>query len=795
MFLGRVKGGADSLIKNIKDTSALMLKGANQHPIVHLTSKLLVSVVPDEKNAPILRDTLDKEHNESYLIFNLSGVSYDVSVFHGRVADLIWPRSRGTPDFLKMLDMCKQLDSWLQADECNVVVLQDLPDLASSVYLIAAYFLYCGLFSNIRSIGAYLTTHLSLPGKLTLLPSLKRYYGYIAYLVKNPDNNRPHKNRVCINKIRISPCSFAEDCEIVVEIICRDGVVYSSQEEGGLLLAAENAVEFQMTAHVESDIQIRIHSPNTKGFSVTTTNRTLVCTLHLYCGYMQSDSGRLRFLRKEFDSISTSSYRLQDLSMLMSFEVLEQEFICPIQSVIPKLTNPPPCCSSKEECRSFQQLYELRIGNRTSLTSEKSDLPPRPSPPGNTDVPLISIDSEMPPQETARPAHTSRPKFRDTMDDDSSSSSSSSSDTSSDEEALSMGHKNEPLIGHEYELNPHFKGNASPTPPAQQTHQDTFEQPLIGQEYEFNPHFKGNASPTPPAQQTRQDTFEQPLIETSDDVTMNLINTAPDQLEQPEVTSQQPLIPGMSDVTPATTSGLDDLFTNDIHPPVSTNVDILSTDISTYTDPVMQTQETLTKPVKSNDPWDAFNMTSLSSKSDNFFENPSAQGYASAPKESAPVSTKQPSAKPNYLFATTAQPQVRKKGDPFGEILKDTGFPQHKDEPHTLHEMNKSNLVQAIGDPDKVRVMEWSKSKQGNIRGLLSSLDDMTWEGVRWKQMGMHDLMEPNQVKKAYLKASLAFHPDKHIDSLNQNLARLIVIELNEAHTRFENGEGAHRTF
>ena len=788
MFLGRVKGGADSLIKNIKDTSALMLKGTIQHPIVHLTSKLLVSVIPDEKNASLLRDTLDKEHNESYLIFNLSGVSYDVSVFHGRVADLIWPRNRGMPEFLKMLDMCKQLDAWLQADTCNVVVLQDLPDLASSVYLVTAYFLYCGLFSSIRSIGTYLTTHLPIPGKLTLLPSLKRYYGYIAHLVKNPDSNRPHKNRLSINKIRISPCSFAEDSEIVVEIICRDGVVYSSQEEGGILLAAENAVEFQMTAHVESDIQIRIHSPNSKGFSVTTTNRTLVCSLHLYCGYMQSDSGCLRFLRKEFDSISTSSYRLQDMSMIMSFEVLEQEFICPIQSVIPKLTNPPPCCSSKQECNSFQQLYELRIGNRTSQTSAKSDPPTRPSPPMTTDVPLISIYSETPSQETARPTLTTRPKFKDTMDEDSSSSSSSSSDSSSDEEALSMTPK-DVLIAHEYEFNPHFRENPSPTPPAQQAHQDTYQQPLI----ETSDDITIDTYQQPLIETSDDitiDTYQQPLIETSDDITIDLIDTAPDQQKQTEMTSQEPLIPGLS----ATTSDLDDLYTNSV--PVSTNVDILSSDnSSTYTAPVMQTQETATKPVKSNDPWDAFNMTSLSSKSDDFFENPSTQGYASAPKESAPVSTKQSSGKPNYLFATTAQPQGRKKGDPFGEILKDTGFPQHKEESHTLDEMNKSNLAQVIGEPDKVQVMEWSKSKQGNIRGLLSSLHEMSWEGVRWKQTGMHDLMEPNQVKKAYLKASLAFHPDKHIDSPNQNLARLIVIELNEAHTRFENGEGLHRTF
>ncbi|KAI6652182.1 Cyclin-G-associated kinase [Oopsacas minuta] len=764
-FLGRVKGGADNLIKNIKDMS--VIRGAT-YSIVHLTSRLLVSVVPDERNAPIVRDMLDKEHNGSYLIFNLSGVSYDVTVFHGRVADLIWPRNRSTPEFLKMLDMCKQLDAWLIADHCNVVVLQDHPDLVSSVYLVTAYFLYCGLFSNLRAVGSYLTTHLPTPGKITLLPSLRRYYSYLTHLAKDPDHNKPHKNRISINKIRISPCSFAEDSEIVIEILCRDGIVYSSQGEGGLLLPAENAVEFIMEAHLESDIQIRIHSPSNKGLSITTTNRTLVCTLQLYSGYMNSETGHLRFLRKDFDSVSTSSYRLQDLTMTLTFEVLDHEFICPIQSVIPKLINPPACCSSKEECNSFQQLYELRMSNRIAMSqpSDKPASPPLPSPPRIDDVPLISINSEPTQQTDKLPA---RPKFRDTMDDDSdSSSSSSSSDSSSDGDVL---------IRHQNNYNT-----------------------LLGQEYEFNPHFQPDAdtATAPVTTQTQSEALEalvenrqQNISPMNDDVILDLTDQA-----LPTVTSQDLLISGMSELsTTQKGSDLVDIFsaptqsTNDIAP----NTDIFSSDILNI-DPVMQAQEPV-RPVKSSDPWDAFNMNSLSSKSNTLFSNKSAQGHTTPSKENISTSTNQSSVRPNYTSSTSPQPSNRQKRDPFGEILKDTGFPQHDQESHTLNEMNKSNLLEAIGDPDKVQVMEWSKSKQGNIRGLLSSLHEMSWEGVRWKQIGMHDLMETSHVKKAYLKASLAFHPDKHVDSPHQNLARLIVIELNEAHSRFENGEIQHRTF
>ena len=799
-----MKGGADSLIKNIKEKSAPLLRGSTQLPILHLTSRVLISVVPDEKKAPLIRDLLDKEHNDSYLIFNLSGVCYDVTLFHGRVADLIWPRTRNTPEFLKMLDMCKQLDAWLKADPCNVVMLQDLPDLVSCVYLATAYLLYCGLFSNLRAIGSYISANLPIPQKLVLLPSLRRYYNYITHLAKDPVGNIPHKKRVCIKQIRITPCNFAEDCEIVIEILCRDGVVYSSQGEGGLLLLAENAVEFHMTALVESDIQVRVHSPNSKGLSVTTNNRTLVCALQLYSGYMTSDTGRMKFLRKDFDSVSTSSYRLQDLEMQLTYEVLEQEFICPIESVLPNLSIPPSCCSSREECKSFQQLYELRVGNRANLTKQSSApaVPPRPSPP-EPDIPLISMDTEVSddpvtnrPEIPARPA---KPKFKDTMADSgsSSSSSSSSSDSSGDEPALGLGVKNEYefLIGQEYEFNPHFQPDSTET---DSVNLITPSESLITTESSVETAQQG----LEPSQVQARQSNVSPV---NDDVILDLSDHAPLQPEPLSAMLQEPLISGISELIISDTeskqssSGIDELFTVPSHKTnPNTSTDIFSFDNSTANiDPVMQPNGTSSKSAKSSDPWDAFNMNSLSSKSKthgSFFENKNVQNYhTTLPKDFI----KQHSPRPNYESASFSQPQAEKKGDVlFGEILKDSGFPQHKDESHTLNEMNKSNLLEVIGDPDKIKVMEWSKAKQGNIRGLLSSLHEMAWEGVRWKQIGMHDLMEPAQVKKSYLRASLAFHPDKHIDSPFQNLARLIVIELNEAHTRFEDGGSLqHRVF
>ena len=58
--------------------------------------------------------------------------------------------------------------------------------------------------------------------------------------------------------------------------------------------------------------------------------------------------------------------------------------------------------------------------------------------------------------------------------------------------------------------------------------------------------------------------------------------------------------------------------------------------------------------------------------------------------------------------------------------------------------------------------MEWTSGKEKNIRALLCSLGSVLWDGeARWKPVGMHELVTPDQVKKVWRKAVLSVHPDK----------------------------------
>ena len=108
--------------------------------------------------------------------------------------------------------------------------------------------------------------------------------------------------------------------------------------------------------------------------------------------------------------------------------------------------------------------------------------------------------------------------------------------------------------------------------------------------------------------------------------------------------------------------------------------------------------------------------------------------------------------------------------------------------------MKKTELVKAM-DPDEAKIFEWREGKSRNIRTLLCSLHKIIWAGARWTECGMHQLVSSNDVKKMYRKACLAVHPDKQMGTDNENISKLIFMELNEAWSEFENDPNQQNMF
>ncbi|KAL5075154.1 hypothetical protein RYX36_014138 [Vicia faba] len=58
-------------------------------------------------------------------------------------------------------------------------------------------------------------------------------------------------------------------------------------------------------------------------------------------------------------------------------------------------------------------------------------------------------------------------------------------------------------------------------------------------------------------------------------------------------------------------------------------------------------------------------------------------------------------------------------------------------------------------------VKRWAAGKEGNLCGLLSTLQYVLWPECGWQAVSLTDLITAATVKKAYRKATLCIHPDK----------------------------------
>lgn len=130
--------------------------------------------------------------------------------------------------------------------------------------------------------------------------------------------------------------------------------------------------------------------------------------------------------------------------------------------------------------------------------------------------------------------------------------------------------------------------------------------------------------------------------------------------------------------------------------------------------------------------------------------------------------------------------------DTFEDLLGEQGFMGFgkKDTgPKTMAELRREEMAKEM-DPVKLMIMDWTTKKERNIRALLCSLHTVIWEGCRWTEVGMHQLVSPADVKRCYRKACLAVHPDKLVGTEHEELAKLIFMELNDAWSEFEKQQG-----
>ncbi|KAJ2213049.1 auxilin-like clathrin-binding protein required for normal clathrin function [Coemansia sp. RSA 487] len=113
-------------------------------------------------------------------------------------------------------------------------------------------------------------------------------------------------------------------------------------------------------------------------------------------------------------------------------------------------------------------------------------------------------------------------------------------------------------------------------------------------------------------------------------------------------------------------------------------------------------------------------------------------------------------------------------------------------------EMRKKEQEKQIEDDQKLaltdeidaELKQWKDGKQHNLRALLCSLHTLLPD---FKPIGMHEILESNKVKRAYMRAIAKLHPDKlnkGMDVRTKMVSSSVFSSLNEAWDVFKAQEG-----
>ncbi|KAJ1824597.1 auxilin-like clathrin-binding protein required for normal clathrin function, partial [Coemansia sp. RSA 2599] len=143
------------------------------------------------------------------------------------------------------------------------------------------------------------------------------------------------------------------------------------------------------------------------------------------------------------------------------------------------------------------------------------------------------------------------------------------------------------------------------------------------------------------------------------------------------------------------------------------------------------------------------------------------------------------------LFASISMHSVKNKA---------TALDRHMESSAAVAEMRRKEEAKRVEDDQRLAILDqvdaeirrWRDGKQQNLRALLSSLHTLLPE---FPPIGMHEILEPNKVKRAYMRAIARLHPDKlskDIDVRTKMVSSNVFSSLNEAWDTFKAQEGVN---
>ncbi|XDV36125.1 hypothetical protein PO909_005969 [Leuciscus waleckii] len=173
----------------------------NEVDLVYITERIIALSFPggteEHKYSVHLRDVtsmLRSKHQQHYLLLNLSEWRHDITKQNPRVLDFGWP-DHHAPALDKICSICKAMDTWLNADPHNVVVLHNKGNWGRTGVVVGAYMHYSNISASAdQALDRFAMKRFYEDKAMPVgQPSQRRYVHYFAGLLSGhiKINNKP----------------------------------------------------------------------------------------------------------------------------------------------------------------------------------------------------------------------------------------------------------------------------------------------------------------------------------------------------------------------------------------------------------------------------------------------------------------------------------------------------------------------------------------------------------------------------------------------------------------------------
>ncbi|XP_034485257.1 cyclin-G-associated kinase [Drosophila innubila] len=795
-LLSSLRGGAGTLFKNLKDTSTKVMQtmqqsiARNDLDISHITSRILVMPCPSDGFESTYK-TNNIEDVRLSLESRFAPQKISIYNFGARTVPRLPPPVRTVeagsvygcpqahaPNLQGLFTVSADMYNFLNADPKSVVIVQTGDSGGcTAATVICALLMYSGLLHEPEDAVQVFAVKRH---TINLRPSEFRYLYYFGDILR-PIPLLPHYKNFNLVSLSCQPVprmtKARDGCRIYMEVFCNEKLMLSTlqdYEKMRLHLAGPGKIVLPINLTVCGDLTVVLYHARNALKGMVRPQGLKICQFQINTGFVPEPETLITFNAHDLDDLPDPEQVHPNFCVSLSLSVTETET---------PPSHKPPWLPAKAK-RAAQNLfssdleYVEMLDNFVTKPNTRSSPPPSVRKPERSGSPLVLPDVT----EIAHDAPVAMPE---------------------------------------------------PSPPIDLLNLN--QQPSAGAA-------SAAADPMASAMPSSDASFDLLGAFGDDDSTGIGSAPIPDVLPPPQAAQQPKINTDLFDIFGSIDQN-SGIGTPNLKPTTSTNLPPFMGSVPTFVTPPAHTTRKEPSPTQPQKPLDPFadianlasdlninfNRNTLGAKSASTtpvghspqptqFSSPTHKSVPSPSQPQAqpkPQTQQQPQPQPSFAKTPTQpQPQAAqsrpdysrthfdtpksgqqsaaggtKSSDIFADILGQQGYSfgskmQHG--PRSINEMRKEELVKDM-DPKKLLIMEWTDGKKNNIRALLSSMHTVLWENAKWQKCEMSTMVTPAEVKKAYRRACLAVHPDKHNGTEHEEIAKLIFMELNNAWTDFEN--------